>query len=480
MRVIVLFTVFLWNTAFGFHFSPMSEEWEKHKYLPWDPDPPIPFVVAKPMSGKVKVKVMGYLPYWQFGNVKLHLDMLDIIAYFGAELNSDGSLGNPHHWGTSKMASLIDLAHEKDVLVVLTITNFNKNSIHSFLSNQSAVKNGIENMVDLVVNNGGDGINIDFEGMAPEDKDLFVDFISKLKTAFDLALGQSHVSIATPAVNWSKSFDYAKLAQISDALFIMGYNYHWSGGQPGPVAPLVGGGKWGKYSLEWTVEDYINNGGSENKDKFILGLPLYGIKWQTQDFQVPSKSLGDGKAIFMESCLEEGDKYGWLWDQDSQTTYYMYQADTWYQCWCDTVVSHMLKFDLVSQTNIGGVGFWALGYEGEADDLWFALQQVFGYPIETEPPSTETTQQYEVFVEDNEEILLSEEIISHEKWEETIKESYEDVLLIDIPLHEQIDQAPPTELVSRHSESGCNMGYTRSFFTLLVFLLMLIRRKGVG
>ncbi|MEC7987401.1 MAG: glycosyl hydrolase family 18 protein, partial [Myxococcota bacterium] len=61
--------------------------------------------------------------------------------------------------------------------------------------------------------------------------------------------------------------------------------YHWKGGDPGPVDPLFGGSPWSVYSLEWTVEDYRDKGVPDNK--IILGLPLYGREWPTENNDVP-------------------------------------------------------------------------------------------------------------------------------------------------------------------------------------------------
>ena len=49
------------------------------------------------------------------------------------------------------------------------------------------------------------------------------------------------ITMATPAIDWSNAWDYESLAEITDGLFIMGYNYFYSGSSnAGPVAPLGG------------------------------------------------------------------------------------------------------------------------------------------------------------------------------------------------------------------------------------------------
>ena len=97
-------------------------------------------------------------------------------------------------------------------------------------------------------------------GESPTPKENFVTFMTDL-TAFRAAMDESHVSLATPAIDWGGTYDYDALALATDGLMIMGYGYHWSGGNPGPLSPIVGGGIWSQYSLTWTVEDYFTYGG---------------------------------------------------------------------------------------------------------------------------------------------------------------------------------------------------------------------------
>ena len=280
--------------------SPMQVEWEAHRFLPWDPDPPVPFVVAAPLGAKPAIQVMGYLPYWEVGKATLHLDQLTILAYFAAAVGSDGSLTDTHHWGTSTMTKLVDEAHAAGVKVVLTATNFDKAQIHAILANPQPA---IDGLVKAVKAQGGDGVNIDFEGLQVADKAAMVTFMGKLKKAMDAALGESHVTAASPAVDWSGAWDFDAIEEACDGFMIMGYDYHWSGGQPGPVSPLVSSAKWGSKSLQWTIDDYLTDGGPENRDLLIVGIPLYGFDWAAEGPQIPGAAKAKGKAVFLASCL---------------------------------------------------------------------------------------------------------------------------------------------------------------------------------
>ena len=70
-------------------------------------------------------------------------------------------------------------------------------------------------------------------------------------------------------MDWSDAYDYTTLSQYA-SLFIMGYDYHWSGSDPGPIDPLYGGSPWAQWSLI-TGNDHL---ALAPADRIILGLPL--------------------------------------------------------------------------------------------------------------------------------------------------------------------------------------------------------------
>ena len=394
--------------------SPMAIEWERHSLLPFDRTPFHPTVLASTAAAKPPVTVLGYVTHWTLPNTTFHLDQMTVLAYFSAPMNPDGTLGETYHWNTSTMDELITQAHENGVKVVLTITNFSPAGISSILNENKAT--AIASIVDHVVAGGGDGANIDFEGLDKVDKVAFVTFVQDLKAALDDALGESHLTLATPAIDWPGAFDYDELAKACDGLVIMGYAYYWQGGPPGPNSPLVSSDLWGNYSLTWTVNDYLVWGTkdidpsdtaalAERKKRFILALPLYGQDWPTTDSTLPGTSTSDATSPTIHSCLTDGaDTVGntvgdWQWDDHSQTPYKAYRAGDgtgpWHQRFCENSESLYLKYRLAADTGIGGVGFWALGYDRTSTEPWDQLALAFP-PVEPMPDTAETVEAAEV------------------------------------------------------------------------------------
>ena len=272
-------------------------------------------------------KVFGYHPYWQGTKWQSYnYDLLTTIAYFSAETNSTGDLTNLHGWPAT---DLINKAHMNGVEVVLTVTLFDRSDIETLLSHNSYRDRLIKNLLYEVVRAGADGVNIDFESFPASQKSNLVSFVKDLRRTLRDSIPKAQVTLATPAVDWSNAWDFNALANESDGLFIMGYDYHWKGSTTtGPVAPLSGG----SYNITNTVNTYLSVT-NNNYDKLILGNPYYGYEWPSSSGDKGANTTGNGTAAVFSVAESKALSYGKLWDSDSQTPWYRYQNPSWYQTW---------------------------------------------------------------------------------------------------------------------------------------------------
>lgn len=124
-------------------------------------------------------------------------------------------------------------------------------------------------IVALVTHKGYDGIDLDYEHLPDGDRDLFSEFAAEL--AAKLHAGGKTLSFAVGALTSARysHWDYDKLSAVADQLHVMGYDYHYLGSHPGPVAPLG----W----IEQVLAYIDTVGGGGRAGKFILGLPNYGL-----------------------------------------------------------------------------------------------------------------------------------------------------------------------------------------------------------
>ena len=270
-------------------------------------------------------KVFGYHPYWQGTKWQSYnYDLLTTIAYFSAETNSTGDLTNLHGWPAT---DLINKAHANGVEVVLTVTLFDKSDIETLLSHNSYRDRLIKNLLYEVVRAGADGVNIDFESFPATQKSNLVSFVKDLRTALRDSIPKAQVTLATPAVDWSNAWDFNALANESDGLFIMGYDYHWKGSTTtGAVAPLSGG----SYNITNTINTYLSVT-NNNYDKLILGNPYYGYEWPSSSGDKGANTTGNGAAAIFSVAESKALSYGKLLDSESQSPWYKYQNPNWFQ-----------------------------------------------------------------------------------------------------------------------------------------------------
>ncbi len=316
-------------------------------------------------------EVIGYLPYWQYSQYPdLRYDLLTQINYFSAELDPLGNIVDDHNW---QNLGFIQYAQQQGVKVKLCAVLFGSAQLTTLLSNPEHRQNAIDNLLNAVSSAGADGVDIDFELLPYSQRDNMVQFITDLTDAFHYYDPQYIVTMATPPVDWSGAWDYHALAQITDGLFIMGYNYHWSGSpSAGPVSPLGGF----TYDLEFTVQDYLTYTDG-NSAKLILGLPYYGYDWPVINGQIYSPTIGSATARTYSAAKNLAMNYGQSWDILSQTPWVAWEDDTWRQLWFDDSLSLAIKYQYAKDNDLAGVGIWALGYDSGTTELWGCLENQF-------------------------------------------------------------------------------------------------------
>lgn len=324
-----------------------------------------PHVIPAPLSAPPPpsadpvpdMTVYAYHPYWESDPTQLHWDQLTHVAIFDVELNSDGTLSSTDNW-TDVAGSVVPIAHAHGVKVDVCVISFDGSTQSSVLTSPSKRATAVAALKKLVDDYGADGVNVDVEGMDDSLSGEFVQFIKELHAAV------GEVYIATPAVDWLGAYDYSELAANSEGLFIMGYGYHWTGGDPGPNDPLYGGGDWGSYSLEWSIADYQSYGAPV--DKIVLGLPLYGQEWPA-DHDVPGNATGTGWSIEMYSAVAEAASVGGHYEPTTHSPYYLPSGS---QVWYPDNDSVRERIAFARDNGLQGVGFWAVGYEGDDPDFW--------------------------------------------------------------------------------------------------------------
>jgi len=322
-----------------------------------------PYLPLRSPGDRPDVTVYGFWPHWGDPLATLPWDQLTHVAIFSVTLKSDGSLADEHYWHDN-VADALALAAPYDVKVHLTVTSFDDSVMGSVLGSSSRRATAVTNLARLVNDAGAHGVNIDFEGMDAWLSDELVLFTEALSAEVD------EVTLATPAADWNGSYDYDALAAASDGLFIMGYDYSWSGGDPGPVAPLEGE-EYGIIDLKWTLADYEKYGAKP--EDIIMGLPLYGRGWNTTDNSIPGRSTGGSWSEVYSESRQTGIDHGRHYDAEAAVAYAFPSGSS--QVFYDDVTSLSEKIEWALAEGVAGVGFWALTYDNTDPVLWAEIDK---------------------------------------------------------------------------------------------------------
>jgi spore germination protein YaaH len=322
----------------------------------------------------LKKEVFGWHPHWMGERYKSYnFKLLSTLAYFSYELNPEtGGYKTIHDWATT---SVIDSAHAKGTKVHLTVTNFGEENNRKFLNNYQAQRVFIEEIVKQIERRAADGVNLDFENIPKTFREKFTRFVIRLSERLQVEGLEFSMVIPSNDPDWV--YDFNTLINFVDYFVMMGYNYHKDASISGPNAPLKSSAKWGKPSVENSVNTYFSRG--IPPIQLIVAYPYYGIKTQTKSIKIPAESTAFLKEMTYSEIRNEFKKKPII-DLESSSAYYVIPSpsdEMVEQLWFDNEESFAMKCDWINQKKLRGVGIWALGFDHGNNELWTVLNQKF-------------------------------------------------------------------------------------------------------
>jgi len=241
--------------------------------------------------------------------------------------------------------------------------------VHGILNNDQIQETLIENILSTLRDKGYYGLNIDFERIPPEDRQLYNSFLRKivavlrpLNYPISTALAPKTFDIQTG--EWHGAHDYKAHGEIVDFVVIMTYEWGWSGGPPMAVAPLNEVRKVINYAV--TVIP---------PSKIMMGVPLYGYDWK-----LPFAEGGEWAIrVSPQQALKIAARYGAYiqYDPVAQSPFFNYANETGIEhvVWFEDARSVQAKYLLVNEYGLRGVGYWVLGLAFPQN--WYVLNDMF-------------------------------------------------------------------------------------------------------
>ena len=205
------------------------------------------------------------------------------------------------------------------------------------------------------------GIQVDFEGAPPAERNGFTAFITALAAKLH-EQGEKLSTIVTAKTENVKTgraamYDDAALSEVSDYVFVLDWGLHWTTSKPGGIDELP----WFK-----RVAEYAANVSPPNRSKFVLGMPMYGIDWANDGGPSnPGATLEYGEIVALANEFGATPE----WEPIAADPHFSYvdHNGVVHSVWYTDKQSLEARVALAQSLGLG-VGLWHLGNEDQS--IW--------------------------------------------------------------------------------------------------------------
>ena len=273
----------------------------------------------------------------------------------------------------------VDYAHQCGMEVWALVDNFDQNVDDMELLSHTSSRENLENqLVNAALQNGIDGINVDFEQIPTDVGDHYIQFIRELSVLCRVNNLVLSVDNYVPK-GYNTHYHREEQGVMADYVIIMGYDEHFAGSyEAGSVASY----NYVKEGIEETLRDVP-------ADKVINAVPFYTRLWnetpktdeeraEDQGTEAESYSMKvTSEALGMEEAAQRVSEAGATvtWDDTAKQNYAEWQGDndSTYRIWLEDASSLEVKLGLMKDNNLAGTAAWKLGFE--TSDIWDLIQK---------------------------------------------------------------------------------------------------------
>ena len=348
-------------------------------------------------------EVYGFIPYWEMdGSIAAHLarTRLFTVGLFSVTHGRNGAMATRQR-GYKQITgqvgqALIATARKHDIRAEIVYTSFGADKNRRFFDDPTAQARWIDELVAFVDEQGLDGVDVDVEVLPPDLVPAYGEFVGRLREALRAKRPAAQVSVATQANALGAAMAVVAAQAGADRIFLMGYDFHWAGSEPGASAPLE--------RLDGEPEDLraaleLYRALGVPVERTLLGLPLFGMVWPVSgpglgssaagrgDGWVPRRNLGvltDPTFVSTYDPIESVEFYAARTRPDAAAATdegpvepgaapdggaaslppaAPPDAAAWQAVYYDSPRSLTPKLALADDLGLAGAGFWAIGYE---------------------------------------------------------------------------------------------------------------------
>lgn len=302
--------------------------------------------------------------FWQYGS-KLEtlgtdkIDGVDVVMPTWYELkNAKGEINSEFSYDYYTKAKQYGYKIWPIITNGIDDADFSADTTSTIMNSEYLREQLIKNILNIVKTNNLDGINLDFEAMKSEDRDLYTQFVRELAPL--MKKQGATLSVDMYFVNY---IDRSRVGKAADFVMLMGYDHRgaWSS-EAGSIA-----------EVSW-VESNINSLINDSKipsEKIILGIPFYTRLWTIKDNDAKPTTtvydMYDCQDFIKENNIEV------IWDESAGQNYAeCKKGSITYKLWIEDESSVKKRVETVNKYNLAGITGWRKGLE--TSNVWEVIK----------------------------------------------------------------------------------------------------------
>ncbi|MFZ4452551.1 glycosyl hydrolase family 18 protein [Salibacterium aidingense] len=332
-----------------------------------------PLYIDMPPQMKPSIEVGAYMDLDITGEdsssivneVGNHLTYLQLFSY---QMNSDGTLTRMDD------QAVINTAYENQIVPLMVITNiedgeFSTELAATVLQDEERQNRLLDEALAIMDEKGFLGIDFDLEYVGAENREAYNELMRNARARLD-EQGYLLSSALAPQVepgmtgDLYEGHDYAVHGEIADFVFLMTYEWGYTGSPPQAVAPVDQVRRVIEYALTQMPAD-----------KIMMGMPLYGYDWTLPfvEGETQAQPLDHQQAIELARQYNAAIEF----DETAQSPHFTYYDDegTEHEVWFEDARTVQAKFDMIKEYGLRGMFYWVLGWEFPQN--WLLIEDNF-------------------------------------------------------------------------------------------------------
>lgn len=262
----------------------------------------------------------------------------------------------------------VNYCHQQGVEVWALISNLENSEVDTtYVLTHTSVRDKLVNqIIASAIEYNLDGINLDFEALAGEVGDAYIQFIRELSIKCENNNIVLSVDNYVPS-SYTAFYNRSEQALFADYIVIMAYDEHTRASEDvGPVASIG----FVKKGVEDTLAEVPAN-------QTILGMPFYTRVWELTPKDGAGEDVESASEDYLPytfTCSEEGmqtveNRYTAngaqpTWDDTTGQYYVEYEnGGKTYKIWIENEASLEEKLKVMKDNSLAGAAYWKLGFE---------------------------------------------------------------------------------------------------------------------